>query len=432
MNCAACLQKIDLGESLKCCQCVSTYHYLCMNMSSSYFMANHLDLEQSWACPQCRSKVRRNNNDNTPTPTRAQHAKTLMPSLAATTHQNNNGNSLEKKKIDVPSDLDLSASQDGGFVNTNQRGSQTNCSTVEIEDSYHLEFIRETIRDELRTGINEILPPSIGKIIADQVETAVRNVFSKLLDKITSLEEKVPGLLDTPKETNKDVGPAVPNQPLLMVTPQSSLTELALPRVVTPKTPKPITSLPEAAAPQPSAEGQQQKTTTVSSAQPVNMVQKPTSKSKTKKNTKSVDANLTLLAATTLDAPEKPNMRATIGAEGEWTEVNRRRSRVVRGSAAPGTTLIEAHERTRFIHLCYVKAGTTAEQIHLHLKSISGLDAISVDPLKPRGNYASFKLGVSAKAYTSVMAPENWPEDIYIKPWTQPFRKKRQETPSQN
>uniref|UniRef100_A0A2A4JUX9 Uncharacterized protein n=1 Tax=Heliothis virescens TaxID=7102 RepID=A0A2A4JUX9_HELVI len=110
-----------------------------------------------------------------------------------------------------------------------------------------------------------------------------------------------------------------------------------------------------------------------------------------------------------------------------WTEVRYRRSHrslsnILRGTAAPGTTNLEASERWRYLHLFYVKQGTSEGQVRDHLITICGSDVCTVDVLKPRGKYASFKLGVPSKLAELVMAPQSWAEDICVKPWRRNFR----------
>lgn len=116
-----------------------------------------------------------------------------------------------------------------------------------------------------------------------------------------------------------------------------------------------------------------------------------------------------------------------------WVEVRPRRKRtslpgVLRGTATPGSTLLQASERWRYLHLYYVQEGTTIQEVSKHLESICGNDMCTVEELKPRGRYASFKLGVPTKSAENVMSPENWAKDICIKPWRQNFRAKSQST----
>lgn len=95
---------------------------------------------------------------------------------------------------------------------------------------------------------------------------------------------------------------------------------------------------------------------------------------------------------------------------------------VRRGTAAPGATPLCAAERLSQLHLYYVQEGTTAEQVRSHLTSICSSDVCTVEVLKSRGNYSSFKLGVPSKCSELVLSPNNWAKDICIKPWRQNFR----------
>lgn len=112
----------------------------------------------------------------------------------------------------------------------------------------------------------------------------------------------------------------------------------------------------------------------------------------------------------------------------KWVEVKSRRSRgppanVLKGTATPGTMTIEAAERWKYLHLYFVKEGTTDDIIRDHLTQICKQDVCIVESLKPRGKYASFKISVPVKMEGLVMSSANWPEDICIKPWRRGFRK---------
>lgn len=117
----------------------------------------------------------------------------------------------------------------------------------------------------------------------------------------------------------------------------------------------------------------------------------------------------------------------------EWIEVKRGKGRasvpgVLRGTAAPGATALCASERWRHLHLYYVQEGTTVEQVRAHLSSLCGSDACTVEELKSRGRYTSFKLGVPSKYAEVVMSATSWAQDICVKPWRQNFRTKERRT----
>lgn len=114
---------------------------------------------------------------------------------------------------------------------------------------------------------------------------------------------------------------------------------------------------------------------------------------------------------------------------GDWTMVKRQRNRnsfrnVVRGTAASTTNnIILAAERKSYLHLFYVKIGTTADQVLQHLNNSYPDDSCAVESLKSRGDYASFKISVPAKHVDKYMAPELWAEGVHVKPWRSGFRK---------
>lgn len=108
-----------------------------------------------------------------------------------------------------------------------------------------------------------------------------------------------------------------------------------------------------------------------------------------------------------------------------WIGVHKKqKNKIIKGSASPGATQIEACERWRYLHLYYVKVGTSEDQVKTHLKLISGSDDCMVESLNARGNYASYKLSVPDKLADSVMDPKYWPKNICIKQWRQNFRNK--------
>lgn len=87
---------------------------------------------------------------------------------------------------------------------------------------------------------------------------------------------------------------------------------------------------------------------------------------------------------------------ASSDLEKGWIEVWRKRTAslgsVLQGTAAPGSTKLEESERWSYLHLYYVKQGTSDSQVREHLATISESDVCIVEILKARGSYAFFKL----------------------------------------
>lgn len=123
---------------------------------------------------------------------------------------------------------------------------------------------------------------------------------------------------------------------------------------------------------------------------------------------------------------EQSNDEPAVKDNNQWTEIQRKRTRapinVVKGTAAPGKTILEASERIKYYHLYYVKQGTTDQMICDHLRSIFSKKVGSVETLQSKGPYASFKIGVPSKLSDQLLAVDNWAEDICIKPWRNNFR----------
>lgn len=114
-----------------------------------------------------------------------------------------------------------------------------------------------------------------------------------------------------------------------------------------------------------------------------------------------------------------------VDVNNEWVEVTKRRSRaprnVVRGVAEKGT--LEAAERWSYYHLYYVKEGTSDKAIFSHLENLCASERCTVETLKSRGQYSSFKIGVLSKYSDKVLDEKNWPQNICIKVWRNGFRK---------
>lgn len=67
MNCEACRKRITGEEVLRCIQCITPYHYVCLNITPVYYKANLGELRKSWICPLCINITRRKgSNCNTP------------------------------------------------------------------------------------------------------------------------------------------------------------------------------------------------------------------------------------------------------------------------------------------------------------------------------------------------------------------------------
>ncbi|XP_073946571.1 uncharacterized protein [Choristoneura fumiferana] len=94
-----------------------------------------------------------------------------------------------------------------------------------------------------------------------------------------------------------------------------------------------------------------------------------------------------------------------------WQEVNSRKKRVasVRGTAGPEKTTLKAVEYRRSIHLWNMVSG--GDDILAYLQSLKPGKTFTVDELKPKGLYKSFKIGVPAEMFDECLTAEIWPEN---------------------
>lgn len=105
---------------------------------------------------------------------------------------------------------------------------------------------------------------------------------------------------------------------------------------------------------------------------------------------------------------------------GEWREVRgKKRYSSVRCTAGPETTPLRAVEYRKYIHLWNMISG--ADEILAFLQSQSPNSSFTVDELKSKGEYKSFKIGVPAALLERCLSADLWPENARIRPWL--FRK---------
>uniref|UniRef100_A0A2H1X3I2 SFRICE_002347 n=1 Tax=Spodoptera frugiperda TaxID=7108 RepID=A0A2H1X3I2_SPOFR len=107
-------------------------------------------------------------------------------------------------------------------------------------------------------------------------------------------------------------------------------------------------------------------------------------------------------------------------ANSDWVEVRnkklkRRESNSIRGTARPETTTLKAVEYRKYIHLWNMMSG--ADEIQCYLQSLCPGANCTVEELKPKGDYKSFKIGVSADYFDKCMSPETWPVNARVRKW---------------
>lgn len=102
-----------------------------------------------------------------------------------------------------------------------------------------------------------------------------------------------------------------------------------------------------------------------------------------------------------------------------------RRSTSMRGTAGPNVTSLRAVEDLKYIHLWNMVS--TADEILAYLQSLDLGGVCTVEELKPKGNYKSYKLGVPAASFKRCMSADLWPDNARIKMWL--FRRQSSKHP---
>lgn len=269
------------------------------------------------------------------------------------------------------------------------------------EDTVCLDNIRTVVREELEHIVNERLAKLISNIVVEKVADSVQTAYGNLQERVSALERKVTSFINGTLE-------------------KQQLTEA---RLV--EQPVPIRRVEEVKCGEKSKPMVSQNTSQSKSALLRRTKRKPLSHAVPANKHQSIPE---------ADKPEilayKERQPANATSDGSWREVRKTRRSpvlVVCGTAAPGVTQLEACERWRYLHLYFIKESTTGDQVSSHLASISGTNVCTAEVLKARGHYASFKLGVPSQLADKIMLPENWPENVCIKPWRQNFRVSSQE-----
>lgn len=439
-KCTGCKNKIGKSSiALKCSKCYDTYDILCAGLTESKYKSLSSDFLQNWICLSCRSKMPKASDVNTP-------VRLLLNYHEDATLDESTENvkdSEEADKSETPtSNVTIHRGSYDARRNHLLQGTQGPCRCECV--CGNLDSIRAIVREELQAVLAGPLIDSVSNRFIqnmDGVFVGAQSSTAKLFDVVSILEQKFtqhiavasetpsgPTLLDvkgsTTKENNSDRKTKVQRTPTSEDIVQQDLHSLfscAVP-TGTPPLAEPMISMPRSTMPS---------VPTVASIPLSHLACTATT------------AALTVPSAPTdlLISVSQPAVIANVGtceatAASGWTEVksSRRslpssRSRaqgVLSGTASPGTTLLRAAERRQYLHLYYVMEGTTEIQVRDHLNTICGENICTVEALKARGSYASFKLGVPSTVAERLMEPANWAKGICVKPWRQNFRAKRE------
>lgn len=428
LMCAGCRTTITHRQYLRCSLCALIYDLECANVSEARFLNTMTkDRKATWKCIHCVSKQPKTGNLNTPVgaaqssgqrnENRTQNKNKINIEPLQLDHSPGAANGRETPPAvnnpDLPRSADMPAISTvhtspecnstghialfGGTGEENvtiRRGGgvtgEGNAEYTYSEDIFCMDSIRATIRDEFERFLEERLSVVIAKQISEQITAPMKKSIHDLSERVLLLEDKIK-ILEGGKQTTNSKKPTKSNQ--------------------------------------------YEHGDTVTQNLPLNNKTAPLSAEEVDQGRVADQSKTNVFTDNKqVSASHKSNSQHD---PVEWTEVVKKRSRVspvgvIRGAAAPGAMKLEAAERRRYLHLYYVKVGTTEEQVRDHLRAICPGDDSVVIVLKARGNYASFKLDVPSKSADTIMSPENWPEDVCVKPWSQsPYRSFRHKSEEQ-
>lgn len=115
--------------------------------------------------------------------------------------------------------------------------------------------------------------------------------------------------------------------------------------------------------------------------------------------------------STTSTSAKEFNQR---GAEGSLAK-KQRRPTSTRCTGGPNITTLKAVEYRKHIHLWNMVSG--AEEVREYLLNLCPNVVCTVEELKPKGNYKSYKIGVPVAHYEKCLAADVWPENARVKAW---------------
>lgn len=351
---------------MSCVKCKLTYELLCANYTEDAYDALSPEIKLSWVCVECRSKIPKGDNSNTPV-----RQYCMQDIITRDCHDISNSS---------PDNVTVRTGRRYGQSSDND-GMNSPLQTPQLSIVKELREVQVEFEERLTLKISKLFFEHFHSLKIDLLERV--NCLSNRVDE---LQRTINGYATASKVTKKD---------------------------------KPS------------------KNTTVAAKPKINDIDRQTLPAR-RENRKQQRQNVSTPTSTSTPTAKSDYASAVKSADpvsnngiGEWTEVRRRKPSlsarvslpgVLRGSAAPGATLLSAAEKRTYLHLYYVKVGTTVEQVNAHLKEICGGDVCTVEALKARGNYASFKLAVPPGLTDHILSPENWAVDICVKPWRQYFR----------
>ncbi|KAL4703566.1 hypothetical protein ACJJTC_001586 [Scirpophaga incertulas] len=165
-RCAACQSSIDDRNFLKCCTCSSFYHNLCVSVPLADLRNLSSEAGSTWVCPECRNKVPRSDNSNTP-------VRSLTPA-------NTNANVTHRRK---------KTSQE-------PQGRQADRPTDYSHLGVSRNELREIIQEEMRSSFKECIAT---------FRSDINEQLKAFKVEISSLTESINFMHDSIEKLNTDI-----------------------------------------------------------------------------------------------------------------------------------------------------------------------------------------------------------------------------------
>lgn len=101
-----------------------------------------------------------------------------------------------------------------------------------------------------------------------------------------------------------------------------------------------------------------------------------------------------------------------------WTEVKKNKYRKpisLCGIAGPDITTLRAVEPRKYLHLWNMES--SADEIRDYLRQLCPTGTCTVDELRARGSYKSFRIGVPVIYYEQCLSVDVWPVNARLNTW---------------
>lgn len=212
VKCTGCCQQIHNNERLKCSLCKKIYDLQCANVVVENFNIMTMNLKNIWKCQECKCKMPKTDNTNTPIRVSQQQLTDMNVTMRRkpTNQEPSKDNSENDISIDdiignTINNVDIS------FLPNNQTNSTGEPLTLEKISSLldiKLENIKVSLLQDIKNTIQGELNNSIKKLQYD-VELKTNNIIEEqtvINEKICKVEEKIKKIeqqlysLETPKK----------------------------------------------------------------------------------------------------------------------------------------------------------------------------------------------------------------------------------------